>query len=91
MRRLSLEMYPASYVDFSLSSEGVFDIAHCYTPPAMRGQGIARRLVEVSMLFATLRKLKIRTSCTYVSDTFMKNDTGFLSSGLMKEEAAFQP
>lgn len=84
--RLVMEKYtPTCYTEFSLSNEGVFDIVHCYTPPAARGKGVAKELVEASMLFAALQRHKIKCSCSYVSGTFMQRSAEFLASAPMRK------
>ena len=44
------------------------DFTHTYTPPALRGQGLAAQLVAAGVAYARERGLQIRASCSYVAD-----------------------
>ncbi len=46
---------------------GWIDFTHTYTPPALRGQGLAARLVAAGVGFARAEGLQIRASCSYVA------------------------
>ena len=48
-------------------------ITHTVTPPALRGQGIAGRLVAGLLADARSRGLKIRPLCSYVVDYFERH------------------
>lgn len=46
----------------------VFD--HTYVPPALRGRGIAEKLVEAGVAFARAEKATIVPACSYVQALF---------------------
>ena len=48
-------------------------ITHTHTPPALRGQGIAGRLVAGMLADVRTRGLKITPLCSYVVDYFERN------------------
>jgi predicted GNAT family acetyltransferase len=48
-----------------LASNGI-DFSHTYVPPAMRGRGIAEKLVRTGLSWARGQDLEIQASCWYV-------------------------
>lgn len=60
-------------VTYSPVREGIVDIDHTYVSPALRGQGIAARLLET--LATELRKSgrKALASCSYADVWLMRN------------------
>jgi uncharacterized protein len=46
---------------------GWIDFTHTFTPPALRGQGLAAQLVAAGVGFARAEELQIRASCSYVA------------------------
>jgi hypothetical protein len=44
---------------------GVVEVQHTYTPPALRGRGLAERLTEAVVAYATARRLRIVPTCSY--------------------------
>ena len=48
-------------------------ITHTHTPPALRGQGIAARLVAGMLTDVRARGLKITPLCSYVVEYFERN------------------
>lgn len=51
----------------------VRDANHTYTPPAMRGQGIAMHLVKAMIADAREQGFKIQPSCPYVEVAFRRH------------------
>jgi predicted GNAT family acetyltransferase len=47
--------------------EGVLDYYSTYVPDAMRGQGIAGRIVEEGLRYARENGYQVRPSCPYVA------------------------
>ena len=50
----------------------IMDLYHTFTPEELRGKGLAERLTKAAFEFAEKSKLKIRPSCSYVKDVFLK-------------------
>jgi uncharacterized protein len=54
-----------SVVDYQLS-ENTIDFNHTYVPVALRGTGIAEKLVRQALAWAVTQGYQIRASCWYV-------------------------
>ncbi len=50
----------------------IMDLYHTFTPEELRGKGIAEILTNAAFEFAKQHNLKIRPSCSYVKDVFLK-------------------
>ncbi len=48
-------------------SGGIMTFFHTLTPPALRGRGLAARVVQAALEFARAQKLKVIPLCWYVS------------------------
>jgi hypothetical protein len=44
---------------------GILDVRHTWTPPALRGRGLAARLTEAAVAFARREGLRLRPTCAY--------------------------
>lgn len=55
-----------AYLAYS-EKEGVLDYYSTYVPDAMRGQGIAGKIVEEGLRYAKENGYQVRPSCPYVS------------------------
>ena len=53
--------------------EGVIDANHTFVDPSLRGQGVARQLVDKLADFARDENLKIYPKCPYVVALFEKS------------------
>ena len=60
-------------VTYAPVSEGVVDIDHTYVSPALRGQGIAGKLMEALAADLRARGLKATASCSYAEIWFSRN------------------
>lgn len=58
---------------YSPIREGVVDIDHTYVSPALRGQGIAARLMETLALELRKQGLKAVASCAYAESWLIRN------------------
>jgi predicted GNAT family acetyltransferase len=45
--------------------DGVLDVQHTYTPPALRGRDLAARLTEAAFAYAREQGLKVVPTCPY--------------------------
>lgn len=50
-----------------LDARGTLDFNHTYTPPALRGSGIASRLAEHALRYAREHGYKVVPSCPFVA------------------------
>lgn len=54
------------YLSYTID-DGRLDIQHTVVDPALRGQGIGRRLVDAALDFAQREGLKVEASCSYAA------------------------
>ena len=57
-----------SYLVYHPLDERTVDFASTYTPPAMRGRGIAARIVEKALEWADEKGLEVVPSCWFVAE-----------------------
>ncbi len=55
-----------AFVEYSLA-ENVIELYHTYTPPHLRGRGLAEKVVHAALEYAKENKLKVIPSCSYVA------------------------
>ena len=65
------------YVLYAEDKE-TLDLYSTYTPPELRGQGLAEKVVLAALLHAKDKKLKVIASCWYVRK-FLEKHTEFSS------------
>ena len=53
-------------------SGNVMDIYDTFTPPELRGHGIAEQLALAAFEYAKENNLRIIPSCPYISETFLR-------------------
>jgi len=51
-------------------ADGALNFFHTYVPPALRGQGIAAKLLEEAVKFVKSKNLKVIPSCSYAEKFF---------------------
>jgi predicted GNAT family acetyltransferase len=51
-------------------------MTHTFVPPALRGQGIAEKMVRVALEFARTERLRVVPACSYVA-AFIKRHPEF--------------
>jgi predicted GNAT family acetyltransferase len=64
-----------SVADYTLQGDTIV-FTHTYTPPALRGRGIAEKLVRAALEHAREKKLRVVPACSYV-DIFMQRHAEF--------------
>lgn len=64
-----------SVADYVLR-DGAMVMTHTYTPPELRGRGIAEKLVRAALEHAKKEKLKVVPACSYV-DLFIQRHAEF--------------
>ncbi len=57
--------------------EDKMDIFHVFTPPELRGRGIAEQLALAAFERAREQKLKVIPNCSYIKDTFLSKHPEF--------------
>lgn len=58
---------------FTFKDNGEVDIEHTYVNPALRGQGIAGKMMEVVAAYLREKGLKATASCSYANSWLTKN------------------
>jgi uncharacterized protein len=58
--------------------DGEMIMTHTYTPPTLRGRGIAEKLVRAALDYARSEKLKVVPACSYV-DIFIQRHAEYKS------------
>lgn len=66
-----------SVADYVLR-DGEMVMTHTYTPPELRGRGIAEKLVRAALDYARAEKLRVVPACSYV-DIFIQRHTEYQS------------
>jgi len=61
-----------AYADYGLK-DGVLSIKYVFSPPELRGQGTAARLMEGIAAFARAENLKIHPICGYAASWLRKH------------------
>ena len=58
-----------------LERDGVMTMNHTYVSDALRGQGVAKKLLDVAADYARSNDLKMKPLCSYVVSAFEKSDS----------------
>jgi len=73
-RRFVAEVEGAeSVLDYAVRDGGVLDYRRTFTPPPLRGQGIAREVVLFGLDYARDNGIKIIPTCPYVAKIIREN------------------
>lgn len=59
-------------ITFRPQSENVIIADHTYVDPALRGQGVAAKLLDALAEYARDNDLRIKAHCSYVVDAFSR-------------------
>jgi len=62
--KIDLE-YETAYLSYSVMGDTI-NFNSTYTPPVLRGKGLARLIVEKAFEFAREEELKVTSGCSYV-------------------------
>jgi predicted GNAT family acetyltransferase len=62
-----------AYVEYILQDDKI-NFTHTYTPPALRGKGIARNVVKFAFEYARQNDLKVIPTCPYIRFFLEKNE-----------------
>ncbi|MCH7323656.1 N-acetyltransferase [Solibacillus sp. MA9] len=55
--------------------DGVMNMDHTYVSDVLRGQGVAKKLLDAAAGYARENNLKMNAICSYVVSAFEKSDT----------------
>ena len=64
-----------AYLSYSYESDNVLIANSTFVDPVLRGQGIARKLLDHFAAFAREKDYKVRPLCSYVVDKFNNEET----------------
>lgn len=67
-----IEGYEA-YLSYNVFNN-IIELSYAYTPPEIRGKGIAKFVVEYAFDYAKANNLKVIPTCSYVQAFVEKND-----------------
>jgi len=59
-------------LDYSLGEDGTVDFHHTFTPPPLRGRGLAAVVVDAGLAWARVEGKQVTASCWYVRDHLAK-------------------
>ena len=62
-----------SHLNYSDSGDGTLDFYQTYVPSALRGQGLATRIVKEAMQYAAEQHLRVIPSCWFVGLFFKRH------------------
>ena len=68
----AVEGYQA-YLSYNVFDDKI-DLSYAYTPPELRGKGIAKIVVEYAFNYAKEKDLKVIPTCSYVQAFVERND-----------------
>ncbi len=60
-------------LEYSVQADGVLDFRRTFTPPPLRGQGIARQAVLFGLDYARDNGIRIIPTCPYVAKVIREN------------------
>jgi predicted GNAT family acetyltransferase len=63
-----------SYLSYYFIDD-IIDLTYAFTPPEIRGKGIAKVVVEYALNYAKANNLKVIPTCSYVKAIVERNDT----------------
>lgn len=63
-----------AYLRYAMRGEDVIDFIYTYTPPELRGKGLAEKIVREGFLYAKENKLKVIPTCPYINFFLSKNE-----------------
>ena len=60
-------------LEYHIDDNNIMDMYHTETPPAYRGQGLAKHVVREAMDYARSNHLNVKPTCTYVLKYVQEN------------------
>jgi len=62
-----------AYLSYNVFDD-IIDLSYAFTPPELRGKGIAKIVVEYAFNYAKEKDLKVIPTCSYVQAFVERND-----------------
>ena len=62
------------YIQYNKDNNNVLDCFHTFVPESGRGKGLAGKLVIFAFEYCIKNNCKIKPSCSYISDSFLKKE-----------------
>jgi len=63
-----------AYLRYSFRGENIIDFIFTYTPPELRGKGVAEKIVTEAFNYAKENDLKVIPTCPYINYFLSKNE-----------------
>ncbi len=63
-----------AYLRYAFRGEDVIDFVYTYTPPELRGKGLAEKIVREGFNYAKKNNLKVIPTCPYINYFLSKNE-----------------
>lgn len=63
-----------AYLRYAFRGESVIDFIYTYTPPELRGKGLAEKIVKAGFNHAKENNLKVIPTCPYIMYFLSKNE-----------------
>ena len=63
-----------AYLRYALRGEDTIDFIYTYTPPELRGKGLAEKIVKEGFNYAKENNLKVIPTCPYIMYFLSKNE-----------------
>jgi len=64
---VNLSASAQAFLEYRYIDSGLLDFYHTFVPPEGRGTGVAAKLCDEAFAFASATNLKVKPSCSYVS------------------------
>ncbi|MCH7826718.1 MAG: N-acetyltransferase [Bacteroidetes bacterium] len=63
-----------AYLRYVIRGEDLIDFIYTYTPPELRGKGLAEKIVKIGFEYAKKNNLKVIPTCPYIMYFLSRNE-----------------
>lgn len=63
-----------AYLRYVIRGEDLIDFTYTYTPPELRGKGLAEKIVKIGFEYAKKNNLKVIPTCPYIMYFLSRNE-----------------